>query len=178
MKNNKEAVKMVVTLTVIAMAVAFIMSFVNKMTAPVIEQNAQKSLNESLNAVIVADEFNVIDKDDSKTVYEALNGGKRAGLCVINTGTGYGGDIQILTWISNDKKVTGIVILSHGETPGLGANAEKKEFTDGYKNKSYEIKVNKNQASENEIKAISGATVTSKGVTNAVNEALKLAENY
>ena len=74
---------------------------------------------------------------------------------------GYGGAVKVMTGISADGQITGIVILEHSETPGLGANAEKG------------ITLVKNKApSDGEIEAMTGASITSRAVTNAVNEAI------
>ena len=71
-----------------------------------------------------------------------------------------------------DGKVTGVKIISSNETPGLGQNAAKPEFLNQYIGKEFEIGV----AGDNEINAISGATMTSDGVTGAVNTLLEIAK--
>ena len=64
-------------------------------------------------------------------------------------------------------------ILSQDETPGLGANATKSEFTDQYKQKAQELEVIKNaEPADGEIQAITGSTITSQAVTDAVNKAV------
>ena len=68
--------------------------------------------------------------------------------------------------------VTGISPLELNETAGLGMKAQNASFLDQFKGKVKDIAVNKNSASGNEIQALTGATITSKAVTAAVNEAL------
>ena len=68
--------------------------------------------------------------------------------------------------------VTGIQILEHSETPGLGANASNPSFTDQFIGKTETLTVVKGEASANTISAISGATITSRSVTESVNTAL------
>ena len=83
--------------------------------------------------------------------------------------------VKVMTGISADGQITGIVILEHSETPGLGANAEKASFTDQFKQTAPEkgITLVKNKApSDGEIEAMTGASITSRAVTNAVNEAI------
>ena len=97
-------------------------------------------------------------------------------------GKGYGGSVNVMTGISTEGSITGVVILSHGETPGLGANAEKEEFRDQYKqpvaNNVGGIQVVKYQTpSEGQIEAMTGATITSTAVTNAVNQAIAEYQN-
>ncbi|MFR3483376.1 MAG: RnfABCDGE type electron transport complex subunit G [Clostridia bacterium] len=104
-------------------------------------------------------------------VYRAENGG----VAMKVMGTGYGGDMEMAVGIDADGNVTGVSIISHGETPGLGAKATEADFIDQYsgKNAKETLTVVKGDAAENEISAISGATITSRGVTEGVNEALQ-----
>ena len=169
---------MVITLALIAVAVSLIMSGVNKITSPVIAQNQELALQESLKTVIDGEEFELLDEGEGYSVYKAIKGGEEKGLCVVTLGSGYGGEIKILTGIDKDRKVTGVELLNHSETAGLGANAQKPEFKNQYAGKSFGIGVNKKAASDTEIKALSGATVTSKAVTDCVNKALEIAGKY
>ncbi len=172
MKNNNSVLRMVLTLVVIAVVSAGAMSYVNKITAPLIAQQDELKLQKSLEEVIEAEKFEAVEEG----VYKALKGDEPVGFCVINLSAGYGGDIKVMTGVDNTGKVTGVSILSHGETAGLGANATKEDFRNQYKGKGFEISVSKTQSSDTQIKALSGATVTSDAVTKAVNEAIKIAE--
>ncbi len=69
--------------------------------------------------------------------------------------------------------VTGISILSIEETPGLGMKAKEDAFLNQYVDKSGQFAVNKDNPSDdyNVIDAISGATVTSRAMTDGVNAA-------
>lgn len=95
----------------------------------------------------------------------------------IKVGTkGYGGEILMMVGINKDGKIGGIKILAHNETPGLGAKAPEKEFSGQYDKKSIEksLKVVKTKPSaDNEIEAITGATITSSAVTKGVNDAVE-----
>jgi Na+-translocating ferredoxin:NAD+ oxidoreductase subunit G len=90
---------------------------------------------------------------------------------MVTTGEGYGGDINISLGYALDGTVKGIEIISMSETAGLGAKAKEKVFKDQYSNKKVnEFTVTKTGAvKDNEIDALSGATITSKAVTGAVN---------
>lgn len=92
---------------------------------------------------------------------------------------GYGGDIQLVVGLDAEMKVTGLDILSINETAGLGMNAKNDSFRNQYIGKQVEeFSVTKTGASaENEIDALSGATITSNAVTNGVNAALKLIQS-
>ena len=95
------------------------------------------------------------------------------------TANGYGGDIKISLGIRTDGTVTGMEILSISETAGLGMKADESAFKDQYKDKNVEqfayTKVG--ATADNEIDAISGATITTKAVTEAVNAGIFFAKN-
>lgn len=78
-----------------------------------------------------------------------------------------------------DGTVSGIEFLTITETAGLGMNAQKPEWKAQYAGKNVEeFSVTKSGASaDNEINAISGATITSNAVTGAVNAAVYFARN-
>ena len=78
--------------------------------------------------------------------------------------------------IDKDGAVTGVEFLSISETAGLGMNAQKETFRDQFKGKNSEITVVKTAPGDDEIQALTGATITSNAVTKSVNTALKLYE--
>ncbi|MEG2349286.1 MAG: RnfABCDGE type electron transport complex subunit G [Hungatella sp.] len=97
----------------------------------------------------------------------------------VTTKEGYGGDIQLSVGVTLDGTVTGIGFLQLSETPGLGMNATNPKFKDQFSGKKAEsLVLTKGGASaDNEIDAMSGATITSTAVTNAVNAVLYFAKN-
>ena len=78
--------------------------------------------------------------------------------------------------INADGTISGMDFLSISETAGLGMNADSDDFKAQFVGKSDEIGLSKNNPAENEIQALTGATITSKAVTSAVNVALELFE--
>ena len=93
---------------------------------------------------------------------------------------GYGGDITVSVGITAEGEVKGIEFLALAETAGLGMNAAQPEWKAQYADKAVEqFTVTKSGASsDEEIDAISGATITSNAVTGAVNLALYFVNNY
>ena len=88
----------------------------------------------------------------------------------VTTKEGYGGDIRFTIGIRQDGFVNGISILDIAETAGLGMRAEevlKPQFA----NKNVELfeYTKSGAASENQVDAISGATITTNAVVNGVN---------
>ena len=108
-------------------------------------------------------------------VVEAKANGETVGYVVTTTTSeGYGGEIQISVGILKDGTVNGVAILSIGETAGLGMKATEEAFYGQYAGKNVEFfSVSKTGASaDNEIDALSGATITSNAMTKAVNSAV------
>lgn len=110
-----------------------------------------------------------------KEVNEGYSGSNLVGYTIKVTPKGFGGIIEMVVGISSDHKVSGIKILSHSETPGLGANAPSPKFSGQFKDKSIAAPlevVKTGAAKDNQIDAITGATITSRAVTSGVNEAI------
>lgn len=87
---------------------------------------------------------------------------------------GFGGEIELIVGIDLQKEIKGVEILSISETVGLGMNAKNESFRDQYLNKKVDsFTVTKTGKQEdNEIDSLTGATITSKAMTNGVNGAL------
>ena len=86
----------------------------------------------------------------------------------------------MIVGVDREKTVTGVKIISMSETPGLGSKAQEPEFNDQFikKDVSKPLKVIKSGIiDENEIVAISGATITSTAVTSGVNAAVDAVNN-
>lgn len=114
------------------------------------------------------------------TYYVAKNGEETKGYLISTSENGYGGEIKVMIGVDKGGTVTGVNILSAGdETPGLGANVTKKSFYSQFTGKAKDIVLQKNQAdaSKNEIKAVTGATISSTAVKNAVNDGLNILES-
>lgn len=94
----------------------------------------------------------------------------------VTTKDGYGGDITLVIGIDNKDEITGIEILSIDETVGLGMNAKNESFKSQYYHKSVKsFTITKTgKQNDQEIDALSGATITSSAFNNAVNGALAI----
>ena len=112
---------------------------------------------------------------DIEKALEALgsDGSLLGYVLVVNNHEGYGGDIRFSMGITLDGIANGISILSIAETPGLGMEAEnvlKPQYAG--KNVAQFVVTKTGAASDEQIDAISGATITSNAVTNGVNAGL------
>ena len=116
---------------------------------------------------------------DSDDISEVVVGQDRLGETVgyvitVTSHEGYGGDIQISVGIETDGTVKGIEMLSISETAGLGMKATEADFKDQFKDKKVEkfSYTKSGEEGDDKIDALSGATITTNAVTNAVDSAL------
>ncbi len=111
------------------------------------------------------------------SLYKVLDGdGKMAGLVVVSAAKGYSGEVEIMTGITLDGKLSGIKVISDNETPGLGKKVRDKPFTDRFINKKPGLlfSLKKEDAGTNLVDAVTGATISSTAMVNAANAALRL----
>ena len=129
--------------------------------------NAEKELNEMLATVLPGStSFETEAYEGEDTTIQAVYKGEN-GFVIQTSAYGYAGDIVMLVGVSNEGTVTGLVVRDMSETYGLGANAlTDTEFLSQYLGTSGDAEVGNN------IDAITGATVSSKAVTRAVNAAV------
>jgi len=100
-------------------------------------------------------------------------------VALVTAKNGYGGDINISIGVKNDKTVTGMDIMSISETPGLGMKAKQDKFKEQFNDKKVDKfeYTKKGKQADNEIDALSGATITTNAVTNAVNAGVSFIDN-
>ncbi len=169
-----------VALLVFCLVATALLAGTNMVTKDKIAQNAVETEKASRMIVLPEGaEFGEVETLDSGlTVCEAKNAeGKTAGYVFTSGAKGYGGTVLVMVGIDAEGTVTGIEILSHAETPGLGANATKDSFKERFIGKSGELTVDKNSNDGQNVQAITAATITSKAVTSAVNAAIAEFEN-
>ena len=196
MKKQSGFIKDAIILFAITLISGLILGFVYDITKAPIAAAAKAAKNEAY-AVVFPDakDFEASDAETSKiaetadeisckgfghvTIDEVVDAkdasGNNVGRVITATSKdGYNGTVQLSVGIKSDGTVVGITFLTLAETPGLGMRAGEKDFYSQYANKNTkEFKLVKGSASgDNEIAAISGSTITSSAVTNAVNAAL------
>ncbi len=172
----KEVAVPAITLFLIAAICTAILAVTDSVTAPKIAENNEQTEIATRQLVFAdAKSFSDVKTVQDGTYVEALDeNGETIGYVFTTTSKGYGGEIKIMTGIGADGKVTGMEILAIEETAGLGMNAKKDDFRSQYVNNSGEFTVVKSDAGDNEIQALTGATITSQAVTDAVNNAVEL----
>lgn len=188
----KNIIKNTLILTAITLVSGLLLGLVYEITKEPIAIAQEAAKKEAYQQVMAdADAFETIELNDEaitqvedtlessgcsvNEIVEAKANGEMVGYVVTTTSSeGYGGDIQISVGILKDGTVNGVAILSIGETAGLGMKAKEPDFYNQYAGKNVEFfSVLKTGAdSDNEIDALSGATITSNAMTNAVNAAV------
>ncbi|MGN1182843.1 MAG: RnfABCDGE type electron transport complex subunit G [Faecalibacillus sp.] len=192
--NSKALLKDALILFIITVISGCLLGAVYDMTKePIAIQQEETKLNAYRKVMKEADEFKedydkVVKESSSKLtgdygsngieITNALGAYKNSELIgyiiqVIDK-DGFGGEIEITVGINKEKMITGVEILSIDETVGLGMNAKKEEFRNQYLGKKVDqFKVVKTGSqSDDEIDSLSGATITSKAMTNGINGAL------
>lgn len=111
-----------------------------------------------------------------RKAYKSLKGGEVIGRVYSVESKGYGGVISIAVGIDNNGKTTGVKVVSHSETPGLGSKAKDEPFLSqlvGIIPKDTLTVVKASGSKEEEIDAVSGATISSKAIVKAVQSAIE-----
>lgn len=177
----KEIIIPALSLFLICAVATALLGFTNKITEPKIEQLAAETQMKAKQEVLseaseFSDEMTAELDGTAYSYYEGTKDGKTVGYVFATSAKGYGGDIDIMVGIDTEGKVTGIEILEIEETPGLGMNAKTDPvFVPSFVGKDGHITLIKNGTpSDNEVVAMTGATITSTAITKAVNIALDL----
>ncbi len=167
---------MVISVTVIALVVGVILSFVNAKTKDRIIEMYRLDFVKGLDQVLPVyanDPYSEFITVDNRSVYEAKTADNKtiAYAVQIISSKGYNGLITYLVGISSAGKVEGVFIVQHTETPGLGAKITQEKFLTMYNGIAdpVELKIKKDGGA---IDQISGATYSSRATSQAVAEAL------
>ena len=130
---------------------------------------------ESLSKVLKENGFNAVDVNE--VVYAYNSKGEDLGMIITVTDKeGYGGNIKMTVGIDVTGTITGLEILEISETAGLGMKAADKSFRNQYVgiNADEVVYTKSGKTQNNEIDAISSATITTKAVTDGVNGAITI----
>ena len=178
-----------ISLFLISLVVTALLALTDNVTAKKIAENEAQSKQESMFAVVEdAKDFDELEadvlylgKDDS---------GNTVGYAISTSTQGYGGQVKVMTGIDTEGNIVGVdVFYNDDETPGLGKNTSNESFRDQYKGLSaYEnIMVSKDFSSvvddsttgnTQTVDAVTSATISSRAVTKAVNEACAIYNEY
>ena len=191
--SGKFILKVAGTLTVIALVVAALLGVVNNVTKDKIAEQDAENTRIAMSAVApegseFGDKMDISDAvaaaasaQGGKIVemYPMINGGADAGYVVKVSASGSQGTITMMVGVDANKAITGISVISHSETSGIGTkvvgnepNSAGEPVLDQFigMSGSGSLVVGKN------VIAVSGATVSTKGITMGTNAALAAVE--
>ena len=195
----KQVIQLGLRLMLFALGAGLLLSGANAITAGPIAQRESEAIDQACAELVAADAYiDLYDEAGSLaadlamlpmpegmiSVYAAANGYDQAKSISLMTGfkgfvmqtevQGYGGAVRLMVGVDAGGSVTGLRLLSHSETPGLGAKASSSDFLNQFAGKTGPtlsiVKQPPTQARE--VQAITGATITSTAVTGGVEQAL------
>lgn len=192
---GKFILKVAGTLTVISLVVAALLGFVNSITADKIAEIDAENTRIAMSAVApegseFGDKIEVTDTDDMVAaaatqsgkileLYPVTNGGAEAGYVMKISASGSQGTIVMMVGVDANKAITGISVVSHAETSGIGTKVvENKPNSAGVPVLDQFVGLSGagSLVVGSNITAISGATVSTKGITMGANAALAVAD--
>ena len=196
MNDTKSMIKNALILFAITLVAGVLLGLVYQVTKDPIayqEKLAQDKANQSVFAAAATFEDVALDDAAASEIASEFTGvtiesvkeakdssGTGLGYVIQVKSKGYGDFITYTVGITNDANVNGISIIKIAETPGLGMNAEKvlvPQFVDKAASALTVAKNGQVTDANSQIEAISGATITSRAVTNGVNAAVSYFEN-
>jgi electron transport complex protein RnfG len=161
--DNDNILVLALKLFIICLVVAFGLSYLNSITAIKINETKQKDQQLAFSEVLPNCKFEKINDK----VFKASLDGALFGYAANVSSKGYGGDIEMIVGMDKTYKITGIKFVSMPETPGLGTKVKEDSFISQFLGKLL---------NENELKAITGATISSKAVHSGINKAVIMAK--
>lgn len=179
--NFKDILIPTVSLFLICLVITAALSLTNSLTAQKIAENEQASKEESMRTV--CPDTTGFEELIPDVLYEGRDdSGNIAGYAISTAANGYGGQVKVMTGIMDGEIIGVDVFYNDDETPGLGKNTSNESFREQYKGLTVDsdIVVSKDAApgDEQTIDAVTSATISSRAVTSAVNEACRIyAEN-
>lgn len=181
----RNALPLVITLSIIAMVSGAVLAYVYQATTPAIAQQKELALKQAILEVVPgANSFIELSTTETAAastgqpsaangarVFEASKAsGDRAGLAVLAEGPGFQGMIKLMIGVDpNSGTITGLKVLEQLETPGLGARIAEEWFQDQFRGKSIDDQFLVKQ----DVDAITGATISSRAVATIVKDTLQ-----
>ncbi len=168
--------RLTLVLFLVTAITALLLGLVNYITADKIAAIKEKKTSDAMSAVMAgAGSFSEVSYSGGNALvtgsYEALDGsGAVMGYVFKTAPVGFGGAIDMVVGVSKEGAITGVSIVTMLETSGLGDKAKDASWLAQYIDGSEAFAVDKDGG---EIDALSGATITSRAVTNGVNAALE-----
>ncbi len=184
-------INLLLTLTIVTLVAALALGYVYQWTKePIAKAQMAKQLKAIESVVQGYDNNPVTEKykvatpggTDSLEFFPAIKSGKLIGMAIKTRSVkGYSGDIWLMVGLTTTGEIENIVVIEHKETPGLGSKMTSPAFVNQFLNKNPEQLKLKVRKDGGDIDAISGATISSRAYSEAVQlafDTFKLSDNY
>ena len=171
MSNWNKVFKPIVVLALICIVITGALAATNQVTAPIIEEATrlaeEKSRTELLPEAEGFEEITGVSVDNVSAIYKSTND---VGVVITSSAKGYGGDVVVMTAISPDGTIKQIKVTEQAETKGIGSKvADTPSYWENYKGLDAGDALVLNQ----DVDAVTSATVSSTALINAVNAAIE-----
>lgn len=169
--NENSMGRLTVVLFAICAVCALVLGLANMLTKDKIAENQLGEKKAAMQAVLAADSYEEVTYTGAdETILSIYKAGDAGYVIEVNCANGsYSGTLSIMVGVNADNTVSGLEILTSGESSGLGDEAKQPEWRAQFAGKPGPLAINKDGG---EIQAISGASMTSRSITNGVNAAL------
>ena len=174
-KKEPGMATLVIVLFAICAVTALLLGLTNYVTKPFIDENARLKQEKAMSDVLPADSYTEVTDQytgGDPTVLNVYDAGEAGYVVQVKPATSFSGNLTVMVGVGADGACTGISITSSGETSGLGSNASKEDFRAQFVGATGEVNVTKDGGT---IDALTGATITSRGVCEAVSSAIAAA---
>ncbi len=178
----KKIIQLTAILALVTLVAGLLLAGVNQLTKEPIEKTRKRVRLAAIKKVLppcdndpIEDKVTIRKGGQEWTFYAALQQGAYAGAAFqTSSQKGYGGKIDIMVGINDDNKVQAIAILTHAETPGLGAKIEEPAFKKQFAGKDIEETNWKVRKDGGDIDQITAATISSRAVSDAVEKGVNV----
>lgn len=168
----KEIIKPCISIFLILSVASAALAIVFALTEEPIAEQARLAQEAAMNRLVEAEAFEELEEN---LFWRATVNNESVGYIVRITPRGFGGPIEMLVAVDPYGVVAGVEVIGHSETPGLGTPITEVWFTSQFE--AYYgpfIFTRTTPVAYSEIPVITGATVSTQGVINGVNEAIEL----
>ena len=186
-KKESTFINMIVALFIVTLISGLALSYVNIATEGPIAEAKLKRKVAAIEMVVPPFDNNPVSEmktvfaegfKDSIEIYSAHMGSKKVGTAIIGMSSkGFSGLIKVMAGFNPDGSIKNIQVLEQKETPGLGTKIKSTRFIQQYVNKkpaSFNLKVKKDGG---EVDALTGATISTRAFSEAVQQAYDVFEN-
>lgn len=163
-----------IVLGTICLAATLVLAFTYEMTKPKIEEAMRAEEREALRTIMPeADSFDPKSLDGFE-YFDAVKSSSVIGYCLKVTGSGYGGYMRMIVGVDKSGIIKGVRVLEHQETPGLGSKVTEVHpgESEPYFLRQFKGRRAGGLVVKRDIDIITGATISSKAVTDAINDSV------